>query len=90
MKTIKKQLEEAKTRIKGVKKQDVVIGVSLGVSSGLALAFGGELIRREIISRQVFQYLKDGNVVEKAYEDGSKLVIKILKAGEEACACELH
>lgn len=69
-------------------KDDIFIGFAVGIPTAGCVILGSELIARETIAKQIYIRLANGEVLEQVVSGGGKLIIKIVKAGEEVCSCE--
>lgn len=86
---IKSKFDKVKRAVKKTTVQDVALGLAIGVPTAGCLIMGSELIARDLFGRAIYKRLYDGEVIEQVLNNGAKLVVKLVKAGEEACSCEL-
>lgn len=89
-KTIQNKLTKAKDAVKNVTKQEVGLALAIGIPTAGCIIMGSELISREIIAKGLWARLNNGEVLDRVLENGATIVIKVVQAGEEVCACESH
>lgn len=84
----KNQLEKAKKSIKSITKKELSLGLAIGVPTAGCVIMGGILLEQDVVGRAIAKRLINGEVIERVLTDGSKLIVKLVKVGEEVCSCE--
>lgn len=90
MNKVQQKLVQAKNAVKATTKKEIILGFAIGIPTAGCVIMGSELITREIIARGLWERLNNGEVLDRVLENGATIVIKVVQAGEEVCACESH